>query len=314
MLRVRLQVASIAIAFSLAVVPSFNVLAQSPYSEAEAIAWAEEIKQKTEFARRFDNAMSLFNHLKKEAKGGTTHTWATIPDWSGLWTRDYRPGRTVLDALQDHDDEAQLTPDYLEEWKKRQANARAGKLFDPLSACLPTGFPRVLTAPFMREQIVTPKQTWLITEQVNEIRRVYTDGRDHIAELDRYPLWLGDSIGFWDGPRLVIHTNQLRSGIFARNAPRHSEQVEVVEIWERVSAGRHIDVDVWIFDPMALRAPWYVKVRYVEQPNDDFFLRIRHWECAENPNNEVIEDESGASVYRELNFEDTERTDSGQSQ
>jgi hypothetical protein len=153
----------------------------------------------------------------------------------------------------------------------------------------------------MREQIVTPDVTWLIAEQVNEVRRIYTDGREHIPEADRYPLWLGDSVGFWDGPRLVIHTDQLRSGIFARNSPRHSEQVEVVEVWERTSR-KSIDVDVWIYDKLALTEPWYVKLRYVEQPNDDKFLRIRHWECLENPNNAVIQTESGASDYRQLDF------------
>ncbi len=292
---------------ALAVEQSPQTVAQSPYTAAEAGAWATESRTKSEFGDRFADGWSLYSHLKQEAKGGTKHTSATLPDWSGLWTRDYRPGRTVLDAFQDLDEDARLTPEYLEEWRQRQAKARQGIMYDPLSACLPTGFPRLLTSPFMREQIITPNQTWLIAEQVNEVRRVYTDGRDHIPEADRYPLWLGDSIGFWNGQRLVIHTNQLREGIFGRNAPRHSDQVEVVEIWERISA-KHIDVDTWVYDRLALRKPWYVKVRYVEQPNDDLFLRIRHWECAENSNNQVIEDESGASVYRELNFDGSDKT------
>ena len=69
---------------------------------------------------------------------------------------------------------------------------------------------------------------------VNDIRRIYTDGREHIAEADRYPLWNGDSIGFWDGGKLVIHTNSLRSGQYQRTQPEYSEQVETVEIWEKV--------------------------------------------------------------------------------
>jgi hypothetical protein len=212
----------------------------------------------------------------------------------------------VLDAFQDLRDEAHLTPEYFDEWKARQAKARQGIVYDPLSACEPAGFPRWLTSPFMRQHVVTPDQTWLLAEQMNELRMVYTDGRDHIPEADRYPLWEGDSIGFWDGPRLVVHTNQLRSGIFARNSPAHSEQTEVVEVWERTSAD-HIDVDVWVFDKLALKDAWYVKVRYVQQPNKDKFLRIRQWDCSENPNNQVIQDNSGASVYRELKFGDPEK-------
>lgn len=275
--------------------------AKSPYTVAEVAAWAKETRANSDLGRQFGDGWSLYSSLKQKAKGGTKHTRTTIPDWSGLWTRDYRPGATVVDALQEIGRQAILTPEYTNEWKLRQAQAKQGILYDPLSACLPAGFPRWLTSPFMREYIVTPGETWLITEQMNEVRRIYTDGREHIPEADRYPLWLGDSVGFWDGPRLVVHTNQLRSGILARNAPRHSEQVEVVEVWQRVSKS-NIDADVWIYDKLALKEPLYLKVRYVVQPNDDKFLRVRHWECTENPNNAVIQTESGASDYRELDF------------
>lgn len=271
------------------------------YSEAQVAAWVTDSQAKRELGKQFADGWALYTHLKEEAKGGTKLTWSTLPDWRGLWTRDYRPGGKVLDAFQDLRGEAQLTPEYAKEWKLRQDQAKKGILYDPLSSCLPTGFPRWLTSPFMREQIVTPEQTWLIAEQVNEVRRIYTDGRGHIPEADRYPLWLGDSVGIWDGPRLIIHTNELRSGIFARNSPRHSEQVEVVEVWQRISAD-NIDVDVWVYDKLALREPWFVKVRYAQVPNDDLFLRIQHWECTENANNAVIQTETGASDYRKLDF------------
>ena len=87
---------------------------------------------------------------------------------------------------------------------------KRGIEWDPISTCAPPGHPRWLTEPFLREFVATPDQTWLINEMVNDIRRVYTDGRDHVPEEDRYPLYNGDSIGFWDGDRLVIHTNQLQ--------------------------------------------------------------------------------------------------------
>jgi hypothetical protein len=48
--------------------------------------------------------------------------------------------------------------------------------------CAP-GYPRWLTEPFLREFVVTPDQTWLINEMVNDIRRIYTDGCDHTPEF-----------------------------------------------------------------------------------------------------------------------------------
>ncbi len=74
---------------------------------------------------------------------------------------------------------------------------------------------------------------------VNDIRRIYTDGRGHVPEADRYPLYDGDSIGFWDGKRLVIHTNQLRDGQYQRSQPDYSDQVETVEIWEKIDEQAH---------------------------------------------------------------------------
>ena len=78
--------------------------------------------------------------------------------------------------------------------------------------------PRWIVEPFLKEFVVTPGQTWLINEMQNEIRRVYTDGRDHPSEADAYPLWEGDSIGFWDGDKLVIHTSQMRAGQYQRSS------------------------------------------------------------------------------------------------
>ena len=86
---------------------------------------------------------------------------------------------------------------------------------------------------------------------VNDIRRIYTDGREHIPEADRYPLWNGDSIGFWDGGKLVIHTNSLRSGQYQRTQPEYTEQVETVEIWEKVD-DKTLVAHVWVYDPPSL--------------------------------------------------------------
>ncbi len=111
---------------------------------------------------------------------------------------------------------AKLTPEYERRLVTKLDNIEKGIEFDNLSNCAPPGHPRWMTEPFLREFVVTPDQTYLINEMVNDIRRIYTDGREHIPEGDRYPLWNGDSIGFWDGGKLVIHTNSLRSGQYQR--------------------------------------------------------------------------------------------------
>jgi hypothetical protein len=272
------------------------------YSKAEIDAWLKDVNAKTELGVKFPTARALYDYLKKQAHGGTKQTYATLPDWTGLWTRDYRPDGGHVDAFGANANKAQLTPEYAAEFKKRMDDGAKGILFDPLSDCFPAGMPRWITEPFLKELVDTPDETWLISEQMNEIRRVYTDGRDHTPEADRYPLWEGDSIGFWDGQKLVVHTDEMDKGIYGRTSPSHSDQVEVVEIWQRVSK-LNVDVDAWMYDPAALKAPWFVKFRLVQQPNPDKFFRIRQWECNENPNNVVIKDASGASNYQKLDFE-----------
>jgi hypothetical protein len=166
--------------------------------------------------------------------------------------------------------------------------------------------PRWLVEPFLKEFVVTPHQVWLINEMQNEIRRVYTDGRDHPSEADAYPLWEGDSIGFWDGERLVIHTSQMRAGQYQRIQPFYTEQVETVEIWQKTDATT-IAVDVWAFDPPALAEPWYTKQVYKKLSNDDNGLRIRYWHCSENQNNVVEQTDTGTSDFSNFTF--TEQDD-----
>jgi hypothetical protein len=170
--------------------------------------------------------------------------------------------------------------------------------------------PRWLTEPFLREFVVTPDQTWLINEMVNDVRRVYTDGRLHVAEEDRLPIPDGDSIGFWDGPQLVVHTNQLQAGIYQRSNPDYTNQVETVEIWKKMD-DKTMGVDVWVYDPPSLVEPWYVKQKYVKLDDPDKSLRIRYWNCGENPNNSVVQTKDGTTQFRDLNFGEKPGTEKG---
>jgi hypothetical protein len=172
----------------------------------------------------------LYKALERQANGGQRLNPARLPDWTGVYTRSGVLFNWDQDQGRERMPTAKLTPEYQQRLVTKLDNIEKGIEFDNLSNCAPPGHPRWMTEPFLREFVVTPDQTWLINEMVNDIRRIYTDGREHIAEADRYPLWNGDSIGFWDGGKLVIHTNSLRSGQYQRTQPEYTEQVETVEI------------------------------------------------------------------------------------
>jgi len=257
-----------------------------------------------DLAIEHETASGLYQYLKAEANGGQELSWEEVPDWSGVWTRAasiffWDPDQGSINALPT----AKLTPQYEQMLLDKLTLVDQGIEYDPLSAGNPAGMPRWMSEPFLKDFAVTPKQTWLINEMMNEIRRVYTDGREHPAPEDAYPLWLGDSIGFWDGDKLVIHTNDMREGQYQRLQPHYSDQVETVEIWQKTADDTMV-VDTWVYDPPALIEPWYTKHAYKKLTNDEDFLRIRYWHFNENQNNEVIEDEQGASDFADFTFTD----------
>jgi hypothetical protein len=300
----KVTVASVALLASMAVLVS-RMGAQDDPAAVKA--------QMIELGRQHKTAEALYDTLKERAKGGQRLRMTALPDWAGVYTRA-RGGITYdPDQAPGTPPTAKLTPEFQAKLRKRIEDANRGIEWDPISTCSPPGHPRWLTEPFLKEFIVTPDQTWLINEMVNDIRRIYTDGRGHIPQADRYPLYNGDSIGFWDGDKLVIHTNQLTSGIYQRRNPDYTDQVETVEIWQRV--GNNLDVDVWVYDPPALVEPWYTKQSYAKLDDPDKMLRIRYWHCGENQNNAVDQTNEGSTQFRDFTFSDSDdKTASGQGQ
>jgi len=252
---------------------------------------------------KYRTASEFYAALKAASPGGGRQmpAFAQLPDWSGLWMASGGgnffspgPGGTA----------PKLTPAAQAALKQGADNQTKGIEYDEnLSQCGPPGYPRWLVIPFLREFIVRPEETWLTSETVNNVRRIYTDGRDHPPVDERYPLYYGDSIGFWDGPKLVIHTNQLMERSMGRNQPTQSEKMETVEIWQTLNPTT-VKADVWIFDPGIYTEPWYVQRLYAKQPNEDKSLRIRYWNCNENPNNDVFKTPDGSTNYKDFTFDD----------
>lgn len=247
-------------------------------------------------------ARDLYDALKARAGGGAPLSLDDMPDWTGLWQR---VGRPFFDPDQPADvlTTAKLKAEPLAELTRRRELSAQGIEYDPISDCSPPGFPRWLAIPFLREFIVTPGQTYLFSETVNNLRRVYTDGRDHPPLADAYPLPYGDSIGFWSGQTLVVHTSQVAAGIFHRNDPKYSESLEAVEVWRKTDPAT-VAVDVWVYDPLTLDEPWYVQQTYKQVPNPDGLLRIGYWHCGENPNNVVEKTSDGTSQFSDFTFTD----------
>jgi hypothetical protein len=270
--------------------------------------WAARKAELQALGEQFESSQALFAKLQADAGGGKPLTWAQMGeplyDWSGMYSRTKGPMHFDTDLQGATDPEtAQLTPSGAEAVrKKREQIAKTGGEYDPISDCRPPGTPRWFTVHFLREWIVTPQQTWLINEMVNDVRRVYTDGRAHTADDDAYATWNGDTIGFWDGGTLTTHTKHLLPGPYQRGiVPDYSGQVTLVERWRKVD-DKTVQADVWVYDPINLAKPWYTRQSYTKLANDDQKLRLRYWDCRENSNNTVIKRDDGASQFPDFNF------------
>lgn len=285
----------LAVLLALVAVAPPGVIAQGPGPQSQA-----EWQGFYQMGLTHRTAWDLFQSLKQAARGGqVSPPFSQLPDWSGLWTIG---GGGSLFGRGPGGVSPKLTPSTAAVLKQGAALDAKGIVYDEnLSECGPPGFPRWLVIPFLREFAVRPEQAWLSSETVNNVRRIYTDGRGHPPAADAFPLYYGDSVGFWDGRKLVIHTNQLMARSMGRNQPQQSEQMETVEIWEKVDA-RTIKTDVWIYDPTLYLEPWYMQRRYTQVPNADKSLRMNYWHCGENPNNEVFKTPEGDTQYRDFTF------------
>lgn len=269
--------------------------------------WAASKARLQAFGERFETSDAMFAALRSAANGGRAPGWAQMSepawDWSGIYTRT--KGALHFDpdlAPEQGPDSARLTAAGQQVIAAKRAQLAKGGEYDPISDCRPPGTPRWFTEPFLHEFIVTPSQTWLINEMVNDVRRVYTDGREHTPAEDAYASWNGDTIGFWDGDTLVAHTRYLMAGQYQRGLqPNYSDQTTVVERWKKVDA-KTLQADVWVFDPVNLVKPWYTRQSWTQLTNDDRQLRIRYWDCRENSNNQIITTGNGTSQFPDFDF------------
>ncbi|MDG1851502.1 MAG: hypothetical protein P8J44_05225, partial [Gammaproteobacteria bacterium] len=254
--------------------------------------------------REFSTSDEHYQYLLDKANGGTRHTWETLPRWDGLW---YTSGNNSMDAFIDGGlrggtvREGVLTPAYeaayKERWRQQQEEGQVR--YDRLTHCEPTGMPRWLLEPYNHEFINTPDQSWLINDFANSIRRVYIN-KEHanLAEMNGGHSWFGDSIGFWDGNKLIIHTKFLRPADFTRWSPMTSNQLELVETWEfkEFDDFPRLVVQVTMYDEHAFVKPLNFVYAFRQATDlDEIGYRIQHWECEQSSNSYL--DENGFTDF-----------------
>jgi hypothetical protein len=126
---------------------------------------------------------------------------AKLPDLSGTWTPDI-PDQ----ERQETQNMPPWTPKAEKQIKHLIAEDEAGRPFQVIDHCFPTGMPSyMLITHNAFELLATPGRITLLGEgDGNRLRRIYTDGRAHPADPD--PSFHGHSIGHWENGTLVVDT------------------------------------------------------------------------------------------------------------
>lgn len=286
--------------------------AQAQNGGSQSAATSEQAKMPLPAVERppkdFATAEDHYNYLLEQAHGGTRHTMATIPVWDGLWSSGnnsmpsvflvdgtlavaFRPGGIVKEGV--------LSPVYEKHFKERRAEIEkyGEQRYDRLTNCEYPGVPRWLWEPYIKEFVNTPKQTWMMNDFMNETRRVYI-GKEHV-NIDGKHSSTGDSIGFWDGDKLVIWTKWVNPADYVRGMPLTSNQFEMVETWqERTDAAgsRHLITQVTFYDPIGLLKPQSAVYTHDSRPDlEEVGVRIRNWECSSSSNS--YKDEDGNTEF-----------------
>jgi hypothetical protein len=212
--------------------------------------------------------------------------FANLPDWRGIWVSE-RGVNTGISGFTDELGQRDATPlpllDPAGPWtdagRERMRTMQAGSTARKAPGW---GYPMMMIGPAPLQFIITPEET-LIVNIYQEVRHIYTDGRAHPKEEDRWVTTWGDSVGRWEGDTLVVDTISVREPVkFFQMVPPFTDGAHYTERL-RMTAPDRIDTEITVEDPLTLSRPLTVRTFYTRTPNLD---RLVH-DAFDNDRSEV---------------------------
>jgi len=205
--------------------------------------------------------------------------WAELKPLVGNMNDVFAPGDDLMDFSKYG---INILADFKrgEEPIRPEAAARAGqrprgKEAEP-NPCLPGSITFTNLVPATIKWVQTPGLVVILQEAGFNFRQVYLDGRKPPA--DALPLWLGYSVGKWDGDTLVVDTTGFndKTVLDALGHP-HSDALRLTERYHRRDYG-HMEVTLTVDDPKTYTKPFTVKYTNLLVPDSD----ILEYVCEEN--------------------------------
>jgi len=193
--------------------------------------------------------------------GRTPRTQDGKPDLSGYWSA---AGPSDLGA-----------PDF-QDWAEALSKKRiADDLRDsPQVLCMPAGIVRTV---FLgsAQRVIQANGLLVMFSEGQLPRQIYLDGRNH--PRDPNPTWLGHSIGRWDEDTLVVDSIGFNDRAWVDASHSMTEKLHLVERYRRPDLG-HLELEITVHDPGALKSPWIMKRTYLLDAKDDIMESV----CTEN--------------------------------
>jgi hypothetical protein len=173
-----------------------------------------------------------------------------------------------------------LKPEYKSAWEaERKKIAAANAAGEPIATgythCIPDGMPAMMMGMFPMEVLQTQRQTTIIQEAYNQVRRIYLNDTLPAVE-DAEPGFWGHSAGKWEGNDFVVETIGIKENVRFNNAP-HSPAMRIHERMHVIDAN-HFEDDVTVEDPDYLTGPWKWKWVYQRRPN----YKMYEYVCEDN--------------------------------
>jgi hypothetical protein len=172
------------------------------------------------------------------------------PDLSGMWQISLGAG-LVANLV------AELKPSEIKPWAAALYKQRSENLGtdDPWTVqCQPLGT-RHITNGGTAKILQTPAEIAILYEDL-AYRQIHMDGR--ALPKDPNPIFMGYSVGHWDGDTLVVESNGFKDTTWLdMGGHPHTDALRVTERFHRRDFG-HMDMQATFDDPQAYARPWTV--------------------------------------------------------
>ena len=222
--------------------------------------------------------------------GPTVHTRATLPEWDGFYVRNSEDGATqwLWGISQPSTILSLLTPEYQTRmvqgiYHEAVTNAPQWNA----SFCYPEGLLRFYTQYAVQqpmEVMMNPHQVQFLSGIADNFLFKVLIGRKHVQQS---PQWYGETVGFWDGDKLISWTANVQGWTITHALFEYSSNLETIEIIsprrDPNGAFAGLTIETIFYDPDAFVAPLRSTMRWNRtQGHDSPTLRHTFIECLSN--------------------------------